>query len=211
MRHQTALFVMIVFTSCTFSGCAPAVIMINKIPELKGGSPLGDISPLNFVIHDFVDARMIENPHKVGYGILGFNHNVLADREAKDLVRQTIVLELKRNGHQVLEPQEKDKADVIIDGSVQELWVGATGLYSGEIRASTKIKITANSLKLEKSLSKIYQGIASQNVTALFKFVNKEGFERLLNDALLSMVKEFTMDPDFLEVLQKVKKQPSAS
>jgi hypothetical protein len=180
--------------------CSPAIIMINKTPELRGGNPLSEIGPLVFLVNDFVDARMIENPRQVGYGILGFNHKILADRKAKDLVRESIVLELKRNGQTVLESAAKDVADVVLEGSVQELWVGATAMYSGECRAVVKTKITVSRRSSGKSFSKVYSGIQGQEVG--FKFMSKADFERLLNDALVSMVKDITMDSEFLEMLR---------
>jgi len=144
MRMRSALGAAIIVIAISVSACSPTVIMVNKTPELGGGSPLRDISPLKFTVADFVDARAIRNPVQVGYGIVGFNHKVLADRSAKDLARQTAVLELERNGHLVLSPEDTNQANILLAGTIEDLWVGATAQYSGEIRASAKIKIEAS-------------------------------------------------------------------
>jgi hypothetical protein len=170
---------------------------MDKVPELQGSSPLSGIKPVMFTVNRFKDAT-------AGEGIVG--QALQMDRQVNDIVRQAIINELIRDGHQVSSPEYSSKANAVIDGTVRTYWVLCKQkifllLRAAHVLGHVKADITIRFLDSGTVLTKSYDGASDVET---YKGLTKETGERALNEALLNMLKDFTMDPDFLDGLNKL-------
>lgn len=206
MKYKIYLLILLLLTTSVIASCS-GVIKMEKIPELEGGSPLGGIKPVTFTINHFKNAADDE-------GIVGIPGGALpkykTDRQVNDIVRQAIINELIRNGHRVLPPEDSSKANVVIDGTVWQYWASfkphKTILMLSSVNhviGSVKADITVRFSDSGTILTKSYNGTADLETAKAF---TKGNCESALNEALLNMLKDFTMDPDFLDGLNKVGK-----
>src|SRR4030042_5102168 len=117
IKSNNWLIISFIFIVLTVQSCGPAVIKMDKIPEMQGGSPLSTIDPITFVINNFEDKRRAYcadrefDPGEMvafctGVGYKGCLASATLDRKPVDIVKQAITNELKRNGHNVLEMKD---------------------------------------------------------------------------------------------------------
>lgn len=192
MKCRRNLIIISIFLALALQGCAAVMIIgMERIPTLKGGSPLSGIEPVTCVIKDFRD--------EAGEIVFSYVDTVAKiDRGAADIVAQAIATELRRNGHKVMESKDVDKADVVIDGTVKQFWLEVQQhLLSAGVLAHAKAEITVTSASGGKILSKLYSGISIE------RKMSDKNMELNLKEALSNMVKDFTTDPDFLDGLKK--------
>lgn len=197
MKCQRNLIIISILLALAVQGCASVgIIRMERIPTLRGGSPLSGIEPVTCVIKDFRD--------EVGEVVFSEMGGIVKiDRGTADIVVQAIAAELRRNGHKVMEPKDVDMADVVIDGTVKQFWIELRQhfLYA-RILASVKVEITVTSASGGKTLSKLYSGISAERGMGN-RWTWEERYRDSLNEALSNMVKDFTTDPDFLDGLRK--------
>ena len=160
---------------------------MKNLPGLKAESPLSKIKSLTFVIYDLEDAR----PH--------FSSQVeIFNPKPTEIIKEAITNELMRNGHKVLNMADANRADVMIHGDVRCFnfdFYHKPYVFNIE----TKLAITTN-YNSDNPLIKVYRGKVEFKAT----FVNKR--REFASIALLEMIKEFTSDPNFLDVLQEINK-----
>jgi len=201
-RQKYAKILIFIFTSAILQGCTTRTIRIDPIPELKIGSPLAGLEPLNFVIKEFEDMR----PNKKLIGACRVGPKIeLEDQKVSEIVVDAIANEIKRNGHNVLPSAETDKADVIIDGIVRGYWIQSNN-YTFSIKITgmieTEIKVTTRQSK-NRALSKTYQGDYYYETSGI---ISSGIWQHVINEALLDMVKELTTDEEFLSRLKQVRR-----
>lgn len=198
MKFKIHLISIITFLAYMIQGCGQVPIKMRQIPELKGGSPLSGIEPVTFVFNDFID----EVGEIVGF-VGGFKNPVVIDKKVTHIVVQTITSELKRNGHKILGRNNVDKTDFIIDGNVKQYFVESQARVKVEYTANVKVNITVSkALSHEKILSQTYSGVYKES-KIWPPLAIEEYLVEMLNRALLNMVKDFTTDPDFLNILNR--------
>jgi len=211
---KSKIYFLILFLSMTFiiQSCS-GVIKMDKIPELQGGSPLSGIKTVIFTVNHFKDDRgsvkeFAGDERTVGMSG-GVQPNYRTDRQVNDIVRQAIINELIRNGHRVVATEDSSKANVIIDGTVRQYWAWFEHhhywplSYEHTVLGSVKADITVKFSDSGSTFSKSFNGAADLKTYAGF---TKGKCESVLNEALLNMVKDFTMDLGFLDGLNKTEK-----
>jgi len=202
MKHKMTLLILLLLTTSAIQSCSGDIKM-DKIPELQSGSPLSGIKPLIFAVTHFKNAAGDE-------GIIGKPGGVWpdfkTDRPVDDIVRQAIINELIRNGHEVLSPESASKASVIIDGTVRQYWawhkMAKIPHFHGHVLGHVNVDITVRFSDSGTILTKTYNGTSDLETQGF----TKRNCESALNEALLRMLKDFTMDPDLLDGLNKVGK-----
>ena len=200
MRYIKSVIFSVIFATITLQACTTRTIKIDPIPELKSGSPLSGIEPLTFKINEFEDVR----PYKKQVGVGPQSIKIeLEEQKVSDIVAQAIANELKRNGHKTLQPKESGKADVVINGIVRQYWVeDYTKIFTVKVSGHVEVEINVvRRQDLDKPLSKTFRGkyyYSDKGVLGVW--------EHVINQALLQMIKEFTTDEEFLNVLKKVKR-----
>lgn len=205
------IWIIFFFTSFLLQGCTRVLVM-DPLPELQGGSPLSEIEPITFKINgldgEWTKKFVKVNPDSgVPETLVAFRiDKVIIHKKPEDLVVQAIGNELKRNGHRILDTKAHDTADIFIDVVIEQYWTEIRDLmfrgvlYEANVKAQIAVREGLNS---EYVLRKSYKGTAKHNPLigkAFYKDVRD-----VLNMALLDMVKDFTLDHDFLNILQKVK------
>lgn len=192
-RRQHLLFLtflLIVLTSCT------KYITMYPLPQLTGGSPLRGIPPASFVVNDFEDQRL----EKEYIGVIGV-YKVKAKEELRKVVPDALKAELERNGHIINQANGSGRVDFIIDGSLINYYcivIPGTWSVTGNSRVEAVINVK-NAKTGEVKLTKKYSGFYEKK-SALG--ISGRGFQDLLDEALKNTIKEFTMDPQFLDLLQ---------
>lgn len=170
-------------------GCGRTVKM-ERIPELRGGSPLSEIPSMTFGLRDFEDARPIVAV--VVPTIKG--DETLLDPGPTQIVTRAIEKELTRNGHKVLRSGDFATADVVITGSVTQF---VLSIAPDPWRAVVESRIQVTSQTLNGTTIKTYRAI---------ELAKNEPLVDIMSRAVSTLVKEFTMDPEFLERLKSIKK-----
>lgn len=233
MKDRGLIFIFIILKVLFIQSCGHSKpLNIGTLPELRGGSLLGEIEPVTFVINKFEDKRAdfysfetiketkllvpFENVILNKYLDLDRNQifylrEVILDRSISDIIVQMIASELRRNGHQVLKQEDSKKAEMIIDGTVLQYDVAfSTNSFFKKrncYMANVKVAITViDNFHAKKMLSKMYTGIVLNHDPKSF-------FKTYLDHikwATLNMVKDFTTDQEFLNVLQEIKKPQSS-
>ncbi len=100
--------------------------------------------------------------------------------------------------------------NAIIDGSIiKKYWIDFRdrtfpSFSSFEILAVVKVDITVTSSASGNVLSKSYNGFANMKLKAFSDF---SPWKIAIDEALLAMIKDFTMDPDFIERLNRSEKK----
>lgn len=206
------IYTILFFIVLLLQGCTRVLVM-EPIPNLEGGSPLSEIEPVTFIINglegDWTKKCVKVDPNSgVPETVVAFRiDKVVIHNKPEDLVVQAIRNELIRNGHKVLDSKYQDKANIIIDVVVEQYWTDMRDLmFRGALyEANVKAQITVREpLISDYILRKSYKGNSSHN-----PFIAKPLYgevKAVLNEALLEMVKDFTFDPDFLNILRKSKK-----
>jgi len=198
-RHNVLILIILVIT---IQACGTAVIKMDQIPRLEGGSPLSSIEPVTFIIK--AESR---TGKYVGLGVAPGGRHAELDRKVSDVVAEAIGMELKRNGHRVLESSDINKADLVIIGIVLRYWVEPPKSFLVPTHvgtAQTHITILKAKDSVEM-LSKTYEGVYHRKEQFL-KLPGVAYFKDVLDNALLNMVKDFTTDPEFLDCLQKIRR-----
>lgn len=187
-------------------GCA-YTIKTGDIPQLKTGSPLHAIKPLLFEIEEFADERQVMDKYKddeirMKKNYVGFwTRAILIDRNVTGIITEAISSELKRNGHSVSNSSDGNKnVDIVIKGAVTKFYFFAVNKVEGCVEA--KIAVISNK-DSAKTFIKTYRGNVPTNWRVPGGY---GGINKLLNQALLDMVEDFTTDTEFLDLLRGIKK-----
>lgn len=208
MRSRVATVSILFFALSIVYSCSSKNVRIDQIPQLKTGSPLAGIQPLTFAINEFEDVR----PHKKFIGDAYGTHKIELDvQKASEIISQAFANELKRNGHKVMGFKESGKADVIIEGIVRQYWAAGRDYFTGsKVTADVEVEINVTAKGLEKPFTKTYHGNYFNNPAFGINLLNMGAiFTDAVNNALLNMLKEFTDDEEFLNLIKQVKRQGS--
>jgi uncharacterized lipoprotein YajG len=194
MKNILYLLIFVVFI---FPACGPKVIKLH-IELGGGGSLLKQIEPLIFSVSNIEDKRSSKN-------LVG-NHPiraVITKRDAKDIIAQSIISELKRNGHKILNSELGGQSDFIIEGNINKFdYNWKTGYANVDCNATIEIELNIKSTSSNKIFTKRYTGnYYSSEFGGSFKQIRI-----VLNEALYNMVREFTTDKELFEYIQANKK-----
>lgn len=194
MNLPYCLLMCLCFAMLGVDGCGYRVLTLDRIPEVKGGRPLGAIPPMKFGLHEFGDSRPFE------FVYLQPPRHFIVTPKPTQIVEQAIEKELVRNGHTVVRSGDFTAVDVLIEGSVTMFAVPLQSGFTAHGVVEARIATTPTRAPGEP-LIKTYRGVDPSGVG----FLDLKG---LLSGALTEMVKEFTTDPEFLDRITKTKKSP---
>ena len=186
-----ALIAIILF----FTGCTH-VLNITEIPTLQTGSPLRGVGSKTFAFKEFKDIRNVEDP--VLMMVAGVHKHIL-DQPPATLVAMWLKKELERNGHICVMDSPQMKADFVIEGTVYKFLVShRTGMFETMQHSSTGVKLTISRISANSvSFVKSYEGeYSTSGLTAA-------RWKIALSQALLSMIKEISTDPELIEFIKK--------
>jgi|WetSurSiteA1Bulk_404760.scaffolds.fasta_scaffold02976_8 uncharacterized lipoprotein YajG len=188
-RYVLFLSVLIIMTSCT------KYISLYPLPELIDGSPLKGIEPTSFIVNDFEDQRL----EKEYIGVAG--DKLKAKEDPSKVLPDALKTELRRNGHLISQNEGSDGIDFIINGNLINYYcIVMTGFWTGTGNSRVESVITVTDANThEIKLTKKYAGFYEKK--SVWGISGKE----LLDEALNNLVKEFTMDPELINLLQRAK------
>ena len=187
--------IIFIFSTSIFVGCSfVSTLNLGSVTLPDTGSPLNRISSLTFIVSDFNDKR--NSPDIIGgAGPYRFRTN----EKVGNIIAQTIASELVRNKHIVLSSVNYKDADIVIEGNIYDFWVdieGGADRVTGRVTAEISVKPCNNS---SETFNKKYTG-------TYYHVSLKWDPKAVLKQAIINTVKEFTTDPDFLNVLKSAEK-----
>jgi uncharacterized lipoprotein YajG len=195
MRQSVARAAVALILALATVSCAKHIEM-KGLPGITGGSPLRGVQPVRFAVDTFADGRYVKN----AVGMYNPVRKLVLRDDVRETFRQAIVAELRRNGHVVLEGRDAEQATFVVDGTVLGLWFYVkSGFVKGGYGASAHATIGVTRRDApDVNVSKQYSGVYEKS-----SFWGTYHVDAVLNEALLSMVKEFTADNDVLEFLSR--------
>ena len=201
MVSHKFLYVILIFIILFLEACGTATIKMETTPELKVGSPLSGIQPITFLIKSFRD-EVGEVVSVSGVGV------VKIDKSANQLFSQAITAELRRNGHTVLLHENDGKADIIIDGVVKKYLIEFRhSSWSTKAFSNAEVEMTLKkSADATEGVSKLYKSSYECDGALNNPHLFEDRWRNCLHEALLDIVKDFSTDPDLLDMLKKVEK-----
>jgi hypothetical protein len=200
---EACLIGFLVSCCVAMTGCKATVYKSSSIPPLQVGSPLKGVPARTFVLKEFRDTRGVEPQLVFQAG----GSKCIMDLPVATIVRTAISKELERNGHVCQSGEGQQTADFTIEGTVYKYWLN----FSGGALAM-KATHTANvGVKLTVAGAGSHQGLLTKNYEGSALFTShqfspgefKQGFEPLMNKALLNMLEELTYDQQFIDTIQK--------
>ena len=194
--HFTAII--FVFSTSIFVGCSNVgTLNLGSVALPETGSPLNRITPLTFIVLDFNDTR--NSPDIIGGTASPYTCRFRTDEKVGNIIAQAIAGELVRNKHIVLSSVNYKDADIVIEGNIYDFWVdieGGADRVTGRVTAEISVKPCNNS---SETFNKKYTG-------TYYHVSLKWDPKAVLKQAIINTVKEFTTDPDFLNVLKSAEK-----
>jgi hypothetical protein len=185
--------VFFVLTGCTYT------MKKNEISVLQAGSPFKGIPPKTFAFKEFRDARgKVVDPYLIfQVGI----HKCKLEQPVTAFIATAIRKELERNGHTCITYSGQSKSDFIVEGSVYKCWIiwmeGGTSKSVAHVGAKIMVSSTSSENRV---LTKNYEGeYGSRGGTRIWG----GGWKSILDQAQLTMLKEFSTDPDLIAFLEK--------
>jgi len=178
-------------------------------PSLTENSPLSSIQSLNICILKFKDERNVSPENKVGSittlgGFSSGSYRPIIANNVKDIssfVTQTIADEFKRNNHTVV--IDNNSCDFIINGKINKFWIDFSGTFKKKCNGIIEVSIEVQKKKDNKVLLlKTYSGSISETAEG-YPNVPNYLIERVLNETLFAMMKNFSQDPALLMLFRE--------
>ena len=186
----------LVLGSLALTSCATHTIKTLNQPSLQTGSPLKSVRALRVYVGEFEDVRGLA-PGFVGFMPGGNKYNL--DRSVSQVVRDSIQSEFQRNGHICLGTGQQSQADIVIEGSVYLYMFAWT---PAEMTGHVGVKISVKAVSRPSDLfSKKYDG--NYTLSGHVFSIGTDKPHKVLNEAHLNMLKEFTTDEEFLDFLKR--------
>jgi uncharacterized lipoprotein YajG len=191
LYHLIVIIALIHLVGCTHVG------NITQTPPLEIGSPLKSVGPKTFAFKDFQDIRGVEDQSlMVKFGV----HTNLMNQLPKIFVSDRIRKEFERNGHKCVDASSQTKADFIVDGVIYKFSVVHLVRWNTEQFTHTGVKLTISRVPKEAGIFvKSYEG--EYNATSTLATADR--IASILGQAVLSMIKDISTDPELIEFLKK--------
>ncbi len=181
------------FTGCTY------VLKVNEMESLQIGSPLRSVLPKTFAFKEFKDIRNVDDPLLIrDAGLIKGTHLYVFEQPPAVFVGMWIKKELERNGHKCVTNSSETKADFIVEGIIYKYaYRLITGMFSATQTANTGVKITISRVPPEKGVFvKSFEGEYTMGG-------GLDGWKITSNQALFSMIKEFSRDEELVDFIKK--------
>ena len=169
------------------TGCASRTLDIGYPEAAANRALLGSVTPRRVVVAEVMDRRIDKS--RVGSAPQD-GKPILTGRPVPDIVRDALVVELQKNGHEVV----AGGGDVVVAADVEEFSLGAVGRaeetrYLGRVAIAIVI---ADGRTGNRLLTRRYIGI-SRRVGAAD---SKETWREVMDTALVRTIHDAATDPD---------------
>lgn len=192
--------------SLFFGGCAFTQANLNiAFDESKAApGPLSSIRPLPAAVGEFKDVRPERD--KIGYKKNGYGMktaNIVTTKPVPDIVRDALVVELSKNGHNI-SPTNKD---LVFSGEITTFWFDyQINFWTIEFMGTVAINLNLLDGKTGSPLfSRQYQGHYNEKSTGGYTGT----WEKVMNTALERLLEDVSTDAKLLEALKKFQTQAS--
>jgi uncharacterized lipoprotein YajG len=182
----------LVATLALLTGCASGTVEVGYPAGAANRTLLSSTGPRRVVVSAVTDRRT--NQQRIGSRPENGKPIVTA-RPVGDIVRDALLVELGRNGHEVV----PGAGDVVIAADVEEFWLDATGRsvntqYIGRVAIAIAV---ADGATGERLLERRYVGVRRRTGEADAKEVWRE----VMDVALVRTIHDLATDPELAAAL----------
>lgn len=169
------------------SGCAGRTLDVGYPPGEVKKALLASVAPRRVVVAPVTDRR--GDTERIG-ATPEDKKPIVTARPVADIVRDALVLEVEKNGHQVV----PGPGDVLLAADVEEFWLDAVGRsektqYVGRVAIAVSL---ADGQTGERLWSRRYVGIRRQTAEA----DAKKAWRDVMDTALARAIRDVATDPD---------------
>jgi len=168
-------------------GCASRTLDVSYPQTEVKKALLAGVAPRRVVVAPVTDRR--GDKDRIG-ATPEDKKPIMTARPVTEIVREAVVLEIEKNGHQVV----PGPGDVVLATDVEEFWLDAIGRskntqYVGRVAIAVSI---ADGATGERLWSRRYVGIRRQNAEA----DSKTTWREVMDTALARTIRDLATDPD---------------
>jgi hypothetical protein len=168
-------------------GCASRTLDVSYPQTEVKKALLAGVAPRRVVVAPVTDRR--GDKDRIG-ATPEDKKPIMTARPVAEIVREAVVLEIEKNGHQVV----PGPGDVVLATDVEEFWLDAIGRskntqYVGRVAIAVSI---ADGATGERLWSRRYVGIRRQNAEA----DSKTTWREVMDTALARTIRDLATDPD---------------
>lgn len=188
MRARAAARVAILIALLSLvGGCASRTLDVSYPQTEVKKALLAGVAPRRVVVAPVTDRR--GDKDRIG-ATPEEKKPIMTARPVAEIVREAVVLEIEKNGHQVV----PGPGDVVLATDVEEFWLDAVGRskntqYVGRVAIAVSI---ADGATGERLWSRRYVGIRRQNAEA----DSKTTWREVMDTALARTIRDLATDPD---------------
>lgn len=188
MRARAAARVAILIALLSLvGGCASRTLDVSYPQTEVKKALLAGVAPRRVVVAPVTDRR--GDKDRIG-ATPEDKKPIMTARPVAEIVREAVVLEIEKNGHQVV----PGPGDVVLATDVEEFWLDAVGRskntqYVGRVAIAVSI---ADGATGERLWSRRYVGIRRQNAEA----DSKTTWREVMDTALARTIRDLATDPD---------------
>jgi hypothetical protein len=179
------------------AACRTVLIEAAQQPTLQTGSPLKELPPIRIHVAEFADLRGF--PREFVGRMKNFTYEI--DSSVGHIVRVAVERELQRNGHLSVANTDASPAEIYLQGSVHRYLLSTEeNVMLVTVTGQVGIEIVAKSASQKRDIfNKRYAGAYSMSGM----FIPYREPVKVLNEALLNMIKDFTGDREFIAFLRR--------
>ena len=168
-------------------GCASRTLDVSYPQTEVKKALLASVAPRRVVVAPVADRR--GDKDRIG-ATPEDKKPIMTARPVAEIVREAVVLEIEKNGHQVV----PGPGDVVLATDVEEFWLDAVGRskntqYVGRVAIAVSV---ADGATGERLWSRRYVGIRRQNAEA----DSKATWREVMDTALARTIRDLATDPD---------------
>ena len=187
MSRRMTAGVMCFITFIAAVGCARRTVDVGYREAAASRALLSSVAPRRVVVAPVADRRA--ETSRIGIEVPKGKPIVTA-RPVPDIVRDALVVELKKNRHEVV----TGPADVVVSANVEEFWLdtvgrAATTQYVGRVAIAVAI---ADGQSGDALMTRRYVGIRRRSGEA----DSKETWREVMETALARTIHDVATDPD---------------
>ena len=169
------------------AGCASRTLDVSYPQTEAKKALLASVVPRRVVVAPVTDRR--GDKDRIG-ATPEDKKPIMTARPVAEIVREAVVLEIEKNGHQVV----PGPGDVVLATDVEEFWLDAVGRskntqYVGRVAIAVSV---ADGATGERLWSRRYVGIRRQNAEA----DSKATWREVMDTALARTIRDLATDPD---------------
>jgi hypothetical protein len=178
----------------TLAGCAQRTLDIGYPETAANRALLASATPRQVVVAPVTDRRFDKS--RIG-SKPGDGKPIVTSRPVPDIIRDALVVELGRNGHEVV----AGPGDVAVAADVEEFWLDAVGdsattQYVGRVAIAVVI---ADGRTGNRLLARRYVGIRRRTGEA----DSRDAWREVMDTALARTIHDLATDPDIVLSLRR--------